>query len=60
MVAMWTVKVVSLGVVALSLSLELLFWLFSRRRSERITNKVLFFPSEVACVEHIFSPMLPQ
>lgn len=60
MVAMWTVKVVSLGVVGLSLSLEMLFWLFSRRQSERITNKVLFFPSEVACVEHIFSPTLPQ
>ncbi|CAI5680022.1 unnamed protein product [Oreochromis niloticus] len=58
--SMWTVKVVSLGVVGLSLSLELLFWLFSRRRSERVTNKVLFFPSKVACVEHIFSPTLPH
>ncbi|XP_030594144.1 mitochondrial cardiolipin hydrolase isoform X2 [Archocentrus centrarchus] len=58
--AMRTVEVVGLGVVVLSLSVELLGWLFSRRRSGRATNKVLFFPSEVACVEHIFSPTSPR
>ncbi|XP_023134282.2 mitochondrial cardiolipin hydrolase [Amphiprion ocellaris] len=53
---MWTVKVVGLGVVALSLSLELLGWLFCRRQPERTLHEVLFFPSKVACVEHIFTP----
>ncbi|XP_021179773.1 mitochondrial cardiolipin hydrolase isoform X1 [Fundulus heteroclitus] len=53
---MWRVKVVGLGVVALSLSLELLGWLFGRVRHRRPLNKVLFFPSKVACLEHLFSP----
>ncbi|XP_047221253.1 mitochondrial cardiolipin hydrolase isoform X3 [Girardinichthys multiradiatus] len=53
---MWSVKVVGLGVVAFSLSLELLGWLLGRLRHKRSLNKVLFFPSEVACVEHLFSP----
>ncbi|KAM4750183.1 mitochondrial cardiolipin hydrolase isoform 1-T1 [Anableps anableps] len=52
---MWSVKVVGLGVVALSLSLELLGWLFGRCRRRRTLNQVLFFPSEVACVEHLFN-----
>ncbi|XP_008275790.1 mitochondrial cardiolipin hydrolase [Stegastes partitus] len=56
MSVMWTVKVVSLGVVALSFSLELLGRLFCRLRSGRTLHEVLFFPSEVACVEHIFTP----
>lgn len=52
---MWTVKLVGLGVVALSLSVELLVWLRGRLRPKTILNEVLFFPSEVACVEHVFS-----
>ncbi|XP_051239850.1 mitochondrial cardiolipin hydrolase [Dicentrarchus labrax] len=57
---MWTVKVVGLGVVALSISVELLGWLLRRLRPGRILNEVLFFPSEMACVEHIFTPSLPH
>ncbi|XP_049427045.1 mitochondrial cardiolipin hydrolase [Epinephelus fuscoguttatus] len=60
MSVMWTVKVVGLGAVALSLSVELLCWLVRRLRPGRTLNEVLFFPSEMACVEHIFSPSLPQ
>ncbi|XP_007551691.1 mitochondrial cardiolipin hydrolase [Poecilia latipinna] len=52
---MWSVKVVGLGVMALSLSLELLGWVFGRCRRRRTLNKVLFFPSKVSCVEHLFS-----
>nr|XP_046267162.1 mitochondrial cardiolipin hydrolase isoform X2 [Scatophagus argus] len=59
-VVMWTVKVVGLGVVALSLSLELVGWLLRRFRPGRILNEVLFFPSKMACVEHIFAPSSPQ
>ncbi|XP_047434950.1 mitochondrial cardiolipin hydrolase isoform X2 [Mugil cephalus] len=57
---MWTVKVVSLGVLALSLSLELLYRLLCRLKPSKTLNEVLFFPSEVACVEHIFSPTSAQ
>ncbi|XP_076585426.1 mitochondrial cardiolipin hydrolase [Chaetodon auriga] len=57
---MWTVKVLGLGVVALSLSLELIGCLLRRLRPDRVLNEVLFFPSEVACVEHIFSPSSPH
>ncbi|KAG7227679.1 hypothetical protein INR49_029440 [Caranx melampygus] len=53
---MWRVKVVALGVIAVSLSLELLLWFLHRRRRGRTLNEVLFFPSEVACIEHVFSP----
>ncbi|KAF3687546.1 Mitochondrial cardiolipin hydrolase [Channa argus] len=56
---MWTVKVVGLGMLALSLSLELLIWLFRRLKPGRIFNEVLFFPSEIVCVEHIFTPSSP-
>ncbi|KAM9363668.1 mitochondrial cardiolipin hydrolase [Symphorus nematophorus] len=58
MSVMWTVKVVGVGVVALSLSLELIGWLLRRLRPVKTLNEVLFFPSEVACVEHIFTPSL--
>ncbi|TKS68033.1 Mitochondrial cardiolipin hydrolase [Collichthys lucidus] len=51
---MWTVKVVGLGVVAFS-SLELIVWLLRRLRPERPRNEVLFFPSELACVEHLYT-----
>ncbi|XP_041790088.1 mitochondrial cardiolipin hydrolase [Chelmon rostratus] len=57
---MWTVKVLGLGVVALSLSLELIGRLLRRLRPERTLNEVLFFPSEIACVEHIFTPSSPH
>ncbi|XP_004065734.1 mitochondrial cardiolipin hydrolase [Oryzias latipes] len=53
---MWTLKVVGLGAVAVSLSVELLR-LFIHFRAKRAINKVLFFPSEVTCVEHFFSPL---
>ncbi|XP_058496457.1 mitochondrial cardiolipin hydrolase isoform X1 [Solea solea] len=53
---LWTVKVVGLGLAALSLSLELLVWLIRRLRPGRSLNEVLFFPSEIACVEHMFTP----
>ncbi|CAK6953455.1 mitochondrial cardiolipin hydrolase [Scomber scombrus] len=56
---MWTVKVVGMGLVALSLSVELLSRLLRRLRPERSLNEVLFFPSEMACVEHIFTPSSP-
>ncbi|XP_040893113.1 mitochondrial cardiolipin hydrolase [Toxotes jaculatrix] len=56
---MWTVKVVGLGVVAVSLSLELLVWLLRRLRPGKTLNEVLFFPSEMACVEHLFTPSSP-
>ncbi|KAM3864744.1 mitochondrial cardiolipin hydrolase [Diretmus argenteus] len=56
MPVMWTVKVVALGVVALTLSVELLGWLLRRFRSPKPLTEVLFFPAEVACVEHIFTP----
>ncbi|XP_070782689.1 mitochondrial cardiolipin hydrolase [Enoplosus armatus] len=58
---MWTLKVVGLGVVALALSLELFGWLLRRLRpAGRTPNEVLFFPSEIACVEHIFTPSAPH
>ncbi|XP_040003115.1 mitochondrial cardiolipin hydrolase isoform X2 [Xiphias gladius] len=56
---MWTVKVVGLGLVALSLTLELLVWFLRRLRPGRTLNEVLFFPSEMVCVEHIFTPSSP-
>ncbi|CAK6953456.1 mitochondrial cardiolipin hydrolase [Scomber scombrus] len=59
MTVMWTVKVVGMGLVALSLSVELLSRLLRRLRPERSLNEVLFFPSEMACVEHIFTPSSP-
>ncbi|XP_034543076.1 mitochondrial cardiolipin hydrolase [Notolabrus celidotus] len=52
----WTMKAVGLSVVTLSLSVELLFWLCRRLRPRRILNEVLFFPSDLACVEHIYNP----
>lgn len=60
MSVMWTTKVISLGVVAVSLSLGLIDWLLHRLRSGRTRNEVLFFPSEMNCVEHIFHPSSPQ
>uniref|UniRef100_UPI0037E94CE5 mitochondrial cardiolipin hydrolase n=1 Tax=Semicossyphus pulcher TaxID=241346 RepID=UPI0037E94CE5 len=56
MSVMWTVKAVGLGVVALSLSVELLGWLQRRLRPGKTLNEVLIFPSELACVERIFNP----
>ncbi|KAK2816898.1 hypothetical protein Q5P01_025089 [Channa striata] len=56
---MWTVKVIGLGMVALSLSLEVVIWLLRHLRPGRTFNEVLFFPSEMACMEHIFTPSSP-
>ncbi|XP_013860283.1 mitochondrial cardiolipin hydrolase [Austrofundulus limnaeus] len=56
MSVLWTVKVVGLGAAALTLSLELLGRLFGRLKQRRTLNEVLFFPSDMACVEHIFTP----
>ncbi|XP_028314186.1 mitochondrial cardiolipin hydrolase [Gouania willdenowi] len=53
---MWTLKMVGLGALALSLSLEVLCRLFHRLRPVKALNEVHFFPSEVACVERIFTP----
>ncbi|XP_074551615.1 mitochondrial cardiolipin hydrolase [Halichoeres trimaculatus] len=58
MLVSWRVKAVSLGVVALSLSVELVCWVFRHLRPKKALNEVLFFPSELACVEHIFNPTL--
>lgn len=55
---MWTVKVVGLGLLALT-SVELLGWLHRRFRARKILNEVLFFPTELACVEHILKPSKP-
>ncbi|KAM4603388.1 mitochondrial cardiolipin hydrolase [Polymixia lowei] len=55
MSVVWTVKVVGRA-AALSLSVELLVWLFRRLRRKKTLQEVLFFPTEVACVEHIFTP----
>lgn len=57
---MRTFKVVGLGVLAISLSVELTGWLLRRLRRGRTLNEVVFFPSEVACVEHMFTPPSPQ
>ncbi|XP_068583458.1 mitochondrial cardiolipin hydrolase [Cebidichthys violaceus] len=60
MSGMWTVKVLSLGVVALFLGVELLGRLLRRLRPPVTLNEVLFFPSEVACVEHVFTSLSPR
>ncbi|XP_034394751.1 mitochondrial cardiolipin hydrolase [Cyclopterus lumpus] len=60
MSAMWTAKVLGLAVVALPLGVELLLLLLRRLRPARTLNEVLFFPSELACVEHIFTSLSPR
>ncbi|XP_061839761.1 mitochondrial cardiolipin hydrolase isoform X2 [Nerophis lumbriciformis] len=58
---MWTVSVLSLGAaVAVSLSVELLCRFLHRSKRSRTLNEVLFFPSKVACMEHVFSPASPH
>ncbi|XP_077575625.1 mitochondrial cardiolipin hydrolase isoform X2 [Stigmatopora nigra] len=49
-------KVVGLGAIALTLSVELLWRLLRLLKPRTILNEVLFFPSEVVCVKHFFSP----
>uniref|UniRef100_A0A3B4BII6 Mitochondrial cardiolipin hydrolase n=1 Tax=Periophthalmus magnuspinnatus TaxID=409849 RepID=A0A3B4BII6_9GOBI len=56
---MWTVKVVGVSVLAVSVTVELLNWLRRRYKKRKPLNEVLFFPSEVACVEHLLSPSAP-
>nr|XP_020452663.1 mitochondrial cardiolipin hydrolase isoform X2 [Monopterus albus]XP_020452664.1 mitochondrial cardiolipin hydrolase isoform X2 [Monopterus albus]XP_020452669.1 mitochondrial cardiolipin hydrolase isoform X2 [Monopterus albus] len=60
MSVMWRVKVAGLSLVAVSLSVELLVWLLRRLRPRKALNEALFFPSEIACVEHIFTPSSPH
>ncbi|XP_028261739.1 mitochondrial cardiolipin hydrolase [Parambassis ranga] len=56
---LWSVRV-GLGVVALSLSVEVFVWLYHRLRPARTLNEVLFFPSEVSCVENLFKASSPH
>ena len=58
MSAVWTVKALGLGAGALALSVEVLAWFFRRFRSKGFLKEVIFFPTEVACVEHVFKPTL--
>ncbi|KAM8879484.1 mitochondrial cardiolipin hydrolase isoform 1-T4 [Spinachia spinachia] len=57
MSVLWTAKVLGLGGVALCLAVELLARLLRRLGPSGPLNEVLFFPSEVTCVEHLFSSL---
>ncbi|KAI4877048.1 hypothetical protein NFI96_011305, partial [Prochilodus magdalenae] len=54
------VKLLGLGAVALTLGVEWLDWLarrlWLRRGPQGPLKEVLFFPSPITCVEHLFSP----
>ncbi|XP_010871119.2 mitochondrial cardiolipin hydrolase [Esox lucius] len=59
-----TVKILGLGAVALTLSVEWLGWLLRRIWPHGLRNRgplkeVFFFPTEVACTEHVFHPDSP-
>lgn len=54
------VKVLGVGTLALAVSVEVIGQVIRRLWSGGTLNEVLFFPSEVACAEHIFCPALPQ
>ncbi|XP_020794139.1 mitochondrial cardiolipin hydrolase isoform X2 [Boleophthalmus pectinirostris] len=56
---MWTVKVIGFSVLAASVSVELLNWLRRRYKARKTLNEVIFFPSELGCVEHLLRPSLP-
>ncbi|KAJ8001730.1 hypothetical protein DPEC_G00172480 [Dallia pectoralis] len=56
-----TLKVIGLGAVVLTLSVEWLVWLYRRVCPTGLGNRgplkeVFFFPTEVACTEHVFNP----
>ncbi|KAJ8363410.1 hypothetical protein SKAU_G00122410 [Synaphobranchus kaupii] len=55
-----TVKIIGLGALALTLSVEWLDWLLRRLRSRHghrsPLKEVLFFPTALTCVEHFFKP----
>uniref|UniRef100_A0A8C9V3G8 Mitochondrial cardiolipin hydrolase n=1 Tax=Scleropages formosus TaxID=113540 RepID=A0A8C9V3G8_SCLFO len=51
-----TAKILGLGAVTLLLSARYLHWLFRRWRSRVPLKEVLFFPTSVTCVEHLFAP----
>ncbi|XP_064180094.1 mitochondrial cardiolipin hydrolase isoform X1 [Anguilla rostrata] len=56
-----TVKVVGLGALAVTLSVEWLGWLRRRLRRWRRgrqgpLKEVLFFPTAITCVEHLYTP----
>ncbi|KAK0135225.1 Mitochondrial cardiolipin hydrolase [Merluccius polli] len=57
MAATWAVRA-GLGVVVFTLSLEVLVWVCrrSRSRSKGVLKEVIFFPTNAACVEHVFMP----
>ena len=55
---MWTLRALGLGAVALALGVEVLGWFFRRFRSKGFLKEVIFFPTEVACVDHVFTPTL--
>nr|XP_040043457.1 mitochondrial cardiolipin hydrolase isoform X1 [Gasterosteus aculeatus aculeatus] len=57
MSVLWTARALCLGAVALSLVAELLVRLLRRLRPAGTLNEVLFFPSEVVCVQHLFSSL---
>ncbi|XP_059902970.1 mitochondrial cardiolipin hydrolase isoform X1 [Gadus macrocephalus] len=58
MSAVWTLKALGLGAVGLTLSVEVLGWFFRRFGSKGFLKEVIFFPTEFACVEHVFEPTL--
>ncbi|MBN3318125.1 PLD6 hydrolase, partial [Atractosteus spatula] len=54
-----SVKLLGIGILVAILSLEGLNWLYFRLRqrcSGRPLKEVLFFPTTVACIEHLFQP----
>ncbi|KAL6481733.1 hypothetical protein MHYP_G00098130 [Metynnis hypsauchen] len=56
-------KMLGLGAVALTLGVEWLDWLarrlWLRRGPQGPLKEVLFFPSPITCVEHLYSPSRP-
>ncbi|KAL4647934.1 mitochondrial cardiolipin hydrolase [Arapaima gigas] len=48
------VKMLSVGAVAV-FGVKCLCWLLDRRRSQVLLKEVLFFPTTVTCVEHLFA-----
>ena len=58
MSAVWTLKALGLGAVGLTLSVAVLGWFFRRFGSKGFLKEVIFFPTEFACVEHVFEPTL--
>ncbi|KAK7929964.1 hypothetical protein WMY93_006359 [Mugilogobius chulae] len=51
---MW--KAVGLSLLAFSFTVEVLSWVRRRNKAKKILNEVIFFPSEMGCVEHLLGP----